>query len=250
VSSKYLCPLICSQTCEFIGLNTLDSNRRHSPIHILNDDVLLNIFHLYRLAEPDEYEDENGVFNVEWYRQRWWYKLAHVCRQWRNIILESPSRLDLHLFCANGVPIADMLTHSPPLPLTICYDSAEITAEDESGILLALSHRDRVGRIDLRGLPNVEKFVMAMDDQFPLLERMYISSQNEVALPVTFQAPNLRHLILWTASLPIGSPSITNTAGLVHSLASQYPNIRLFPSKLYTYPTFAYGPAGGAEHWI
>jgi hypothetical protein len=64
----------CSQTWELIGLN---SDSRHSPIHILNDDVLLNIFHLYRLAEPDEYQD--GIVTViAWRRQRWWYKLAHV----------------------------------------------------------------------------------------------------------------------------------------------------------------------------
>jgi hypothetical protein len=192
--------------------------------------VLLNIFHLYRLAEPDEYEDEHGRLDVEWDRQCWWYKLAHVCRQWRDIILESPSRLDLHLFCANGVPVADMLTHSPPLPLTIDYRSNRgITAEDESGIFLALSHRDRVHRIWFWMLPNVEKFVTVMDDQFPLLELMYIRSRNEVALPVTFQAPNLRHLDLWAASLPIGSLLLTTATGLVTLQLRDIPRSAYFP---------------------
>jgi hypothetical protein len=205
--------LLCSQTCKLVGLN---SNRRHSPIHILNDDVLLNIFHLYRLAAPGEY----GAGNLKsiWPRQRWWYKLAHVCRLWRNLILESPSRLDLHLFCTNGVPVADMLAHSPPLPLTICYDTLdrERTAKDESGILLALSHRDRVHHIYFWRLPNVDKFVSVMDDQCPILERINIYSLTEVNLPVTFEAPNLRHLRLWMASIPIGSPLLTTcAAGLV-----------------------------------
>jgi hypothetical protein len=41
--------LICSQTCNLvIGLNT---KRRQPPIYTLNEDVLLNIFHLYRLAD-------------------------------------------------------------------------------------------------------------------------------------------------------------------------------------------------------
>jgi F-box-like len=200
--------LICSQTCELIVLN-----RRH---HILNDDILLNIFHLYRLTDPDEYDREKTGKVFAWSRQRWWYRLAHVCRQWRSLILESPSRLDLHLYCTNGVPVADMLTHSPPLPLTIYYHNAQkITAEDESGILLALSHRDRVRRIKFFELPNLGKFVTAMDDQFPILERLYLNFQTEVALPETFQAPNLRNLSLGTASIPMGSPLLTTATRLV-----------------------------------
>ena len=220
--------LICSQTCEVIGFSSRpNSNRRHSPIPALNDYVLLHIFHLYRLAEQDEYDDET---TIPWHRQRWWYKLAHVCQLWRNLILESPSRLDLHLLCTNGVPVADMLAHSPPLPLTIYYTGDhEITAEDESGILLALSHRDRVRHIYLR-MPSVGKFVTVMDDQFPILERIYIYSWTEVALPVTFQAPNLRYIRLSRASLPIGSPLLTTSAvGLVTLVLSSIPASVYFP---------------------
>jgi hypothetical protein len=190
--------------------------------------VLLQIFHLYRLAEPDEYDNETWMV-VAWSHQRWWYKLARVCRLWRNIILESPSRLDLHLYCTNGVPVADMLAHSPPLPLTICYDAMdrEITAEDESGILLALSHRDRVRHIYFR-IPNVGKFVTVMNDQFPILERVYIISPTEMVFPVTFQAPNLRHLRLWTASIPIGLLA-TTAAGLVTLVLSDIPASAYFP---------------------
>jgi hypothetical protein len=198
--------------------------------------VLLNIFHLYRLAEPDQYEDEKGLLNYRWDRQRWWYKLAHVCRLWRNLILESPSRLNLHLLCANGVPVADVLAHSPPLPLTIDYRAfPEITAEDESGIFLALSHRDRVHYVDL-WMPNVGKFVTAMDDQFPILERMYIHSVTKVDLPLTFQAPNLRNLILSTASLSIVSPLLTtSTAGLVTlELLNILPSAYFPPSYILT----------------
>jgi hypothetical protein len=193
--------------------------------------VLLNIFDLYRLAVPFQY-GEGGMLNFEWRRQRWWYKLTYVCRQWRNIILKSSSRLDLHLYCTNGVPVADMLAHSPPLPLTIHYTSwrNRITAKDESGLLFALSHRDRVHHVDLWKLPNVDKFVTAMDDQFPVLEYVYIDSQTEVALPFTFQAPNLRSLRLWMVSLPIGSPLLTTSvAGLVVLSLLDIPPSAYFP---------------------
>ncbi|KAH9979243.1 hypothetical protein BGW80DRAFT_1454915 [Lactifluus volemus] len=198
------------------------SNRNHSPIHILNNDVLLNIFHLYRLAVPDEIEDENGMLNFNWGRRhcQWWYKLVHVCRQWRHIILESPSRLDLHLYCTVGVPVADMLAHSPPLPLILYYNTVihKSTAKDESGILLALSHRDRVHYVGFWML-NPGKFVAVMDDQFPLLEHMYIDSLTEVDLPVTFQAPNLRHFRLWIPSLPIESPLLTSSPARLATLS-------------------------------
>jgi hypothetical protein len=192
--------------------------------------VLLNIFHLYRLTDPDEYEDENGKTIINWFHQCWWYNLAHVCRLWRYTILESPSQLDLHLYCAKGVPVANMLAHSPPLPLTIDYRGQGITGEDESGILLALSHRNRVRNIFFSKLPNMGKFVPVMDDEFPILERMYIYSRTEVVLPVTFQAPNIRHLRLSVASLPTRSPLFTTTVtGLVNLTLVKIPASAYFP---------------------
>ena len=50
-----------------------------------------------------------------------WYKLAHVCQRWRILILASASYLDIAsaLVCTPGPPVADMLAHSPPIPLII-----------------------------------------------------------------------------------------------------------------------------------
>ncbi|KAI0249391.1 hypothetical protein BJV78DRAFT_1155864 [Lactifluus subvellereus] len=184
--------------------NLSDSEIPHSPFHILNDDVLLNIFHLYQLEISDEY-DEDGDPNFYWSGQRWWYKLAQVCRRWRRLILASPSYLDLHLLCTHGVPIANMLAHSPPLPLAIYYEEdGETTEEDEEGLLLALRHSDRVHYISLNlPSPNLRNVITTMDEPFPFLERLYILSRTEgdtsLVLPLTFQAPNLRHLVLTTA---------------------------------------------------
>jgi hypothetical protein len=195
--------------------------------------VLLQIFYLFHLHVQDEYEDRIGFKG--WGHQRWWYKLAQVSRRWRDVILASPLRLDLHLVCTYSVPVADMLAHSPPLPLTILYEdpNLEMTAEDEEGALLALSHRDRVHRIALRmPAPESGKFITAMEDQYPTLERLRVYSQIEdtnLVLPQSFQAPNLRRLDLQYIALPMRSPLLTTTGGLVSLRLAGIPRSAYFP---------------------
>jgi hypothetical protein len=219
------------------------SQRRHSPIHTLNDDVLLNIFYLIQLDIQDQVAIHSIGSNWEWgRRRRWWYKLAQVCRRWRSIIFASPSRLDLHLLCTYGTPVADMLTHSPPLPLTIdyCYKAfvTTVTAKDYKGILLALQHRDRVHHIRLV-LPasGLQMVITAMDEPFPILEQMYISSYTRtdhyttltLPLPKTIQTPHLRHFALRTVALPLGSLSLLTTVGLVTLVLEDIPSFAYFP---------------------
>ncbi|KAI0246011.1 hypothetical protein BJV78DRAFT_1286853 [Lactifluus subvellereus] len=129
----------------------------HSPIHILNDHVLLNIFYLFQLDVPDEYFGV-GIPNLDWHYQRWWYKLAQI------FIFYAPM-------------------------------DCELTAEDEEA-------------------PKLRRITMSMDEQFPILEQLYIFSLTEddtsMVLPRTFQAPHLHQLRLWRgAALPIGSPLLT-----------------------------------------
>src|SRR6267154_3223413 len=98
-----------------------------TSIHNLDDDSLINIFYLYQpVYQGGEEIDEGRISN--W---RWWYKPAQTCRRWRRLILGSASYLGLCLVCTNGTPVADMLSHSPPLPLIIDYHGHDITAEDE-----------------------------------------------------------------------------------------------------------------------
>jgi hypothetical protein len=205
----------------------------YSPISVLNDDVLLHIFYIHRL----HIEDEDDTYGVFWDRQRWWYKLAHVSRRWRDVILAAPSILDLHLLCTSGVPVADMLAHSPTLPLTICYrcgpfNGYTMTAEDVNGTLFALSHRDRVHRIALY-MPSseLEKLFVAMDGQFPILERLNIVSLIPgVTLPRTFGAPNLSHGELKRVALSIQCPLFTGTStGLVSLRLRDIPRSGYFP---------------------
>jgi hypothetical protein len=171
--------------------------------------------------------DETGIkLSGTWERERWWYQLAHVCLRWRVLVLASPSRLRLCLLCTYGTPVADMLAHSPTVPLIIDYndinnpDGRELTAEDEKGIQRALQLRDRVRRIRLAiSLPNLQKFIMAIADEFPILECLDIQPPAKhhtgLRLPETLQAPLLRHLILDNIAFPLGSPLLTTAPALV-----------------------------------
>jgi hypothetical protein len=190
---------------------------------MLDDDALLNVFYLYGLDVWDEENDEDfSVGKFHWKGAHWWYKLAHVCRRWRNVILASPIHVGVHLLCTHGTPVARMLAHSPPLPIIIYYmgNVGKSAADDEEDILLALKHRDRVRRIGLSvPAPNLRKLVGAIDNEFPLLERLFISHRTTpttiLKLPESFHAPHLRHLVLSRVTLQMGSPLLTTAVRLV-----------------------------------
>jgi hypothetical protein len=214
---------LASDAYEYIRHGT---NRR-TLIDILDDDSLLKIFYYCR---PDLLEEDGGdIGDIDnklleggrWERERWWYKLAQVCRRWRHLMLASPSHLRLSLVCTSGTPVADMLAHSPPIPLIIdhIHTFEIITREDKEGILLALKHRDRVRRIRLRmHVPLLTRLIAAIDGVFPLLEYLYIQPltvpDTNWSLPSTFRAPLLRHLVLLNFTFPIRSPLPTGLVTL------------------------------------
>jgi hypothetical protein len=82
------------------------------------------------------------------------------------LILGSPSHLGVCIVCTYGTPVADVLAHSPPLPLIIDYfDDTTDTAEEE-GILLALEQRNCVRRIRVRlriAVLNLPKFMKCIE---------------------------------------------------------------------------------------
>ena len=181
-----------------------------------------------------------------WLRERWWYNLAQVCQRWRTLIFGSTSYLGLCLVCTHRTPVADMLAHSPPLPLIIDYtdNDQEITAEDEEGIILALMRRDRVRRIRFRmPVPKLEK-LMAIDEEYPVLEYLIMmptknSSTIALMLPETLQAPHLRHVLLIDFVLPMGSQLLTTATGLVMlTLIMGHPSTYFGPNILLRWLSF------------
>ena len=214
----------------------------HISIHILDDDSLLNIFCLCRpfFLGEDEKDFNRLLGGLSWDRGRWWYQLSHVCRRWRNLILGSASYLRLSLVCTNSTPVASMLAHSPPLPLTVDYIVEDgITAEDEEGILLALEQRHRVRHLRLQfTVQNLQKLVVAINGEFPILEYLIVyplvKKSTVLMLPETLQAPHLRHLMLGGFACPIrprlhptATGLITLCLVIIHPSAYFQPNILL-----------------------
>jgi hypothetical protein len=130
-----------------------------------------------------------------------------------------------------------MLAHSPRLPLIIYYNEKhDITAKDEEGIMLALRHCDRIRRIHLYlPISSLQKLIASIDNEFPMLEYLYLAPSmkhdTQLTIPLTFQAPQLRHLILEHITSPIGSPFLTSATGLVtlalrwiHTSTHPHPN--------------------------
>jgi len=114
-----------------------------------------------------------------------------------------------------------MLAHSPPLPLTVDYRGSNgISAEDEEGLMVALEQRDRVRHLRL-SLPvrNLQKFVVAIDGEFPILEYMVVGppivDSTALTLRETLQAPHLKHLMLTGFAYPIGPRLHPTAVGLV-----------------------------------
>ena len=138
-----------------------------------------------------------------------------------------------------------MLTHSPPLPLTVDYCSKDdITAEDEEGILLSLEQRHRVRHLRLNSpVQNLRKLVMAIDEEFPILEYLIVwpwaKDSTALMLPETFQAPHLRHLALRGFACPIRPRLHPAALGLVTlSLVIDHPSAYFQPNILLQWISF------------
>ena len=79
-----------------------------------------------------------------------WIGLAHVCRRWRSVVLQSPHRLNLRLVCTPNTPARETLDIWPPLPLII--RDFGIPSRSSAGVdntIAVVEHNDRVCQIEL-----------------------------------------------------------------------------------------------------
>jgi hypothetical protein len=172
----------------------------------LYSNTLLTIFDDCRLDNEES-----------WNRQLRWCKLSHVCRKWRQVIHQSFFHLNIHVTLTKGTLPLDMLSHLPPLPIAIDYQSGDVAET-----LHAIQQRDGIRRIVLQApSPASEKLIVPMDTPFPTLEHLSLSfttglkEGTQLLIPGTFLAPNLRRLTLRRISLPKGLPFLASSVLLV-----------------------------------
>jgi hypothetical protein len=121
--------------------------------------------------------------------------------------------------------MVDTLDHLPPLPLSVHYvhtmrGITVLTEQDELGLCHALRLHDRVLHVDITLPPSIlHKVLVLMDQHFPILERLSLSSPAQNSIPLTlpkaFLAPNLRSLTLPGISPPKRLQLLTTTVSLV-----------------------------------
>ncbi|KAN0103838.1 hypothetical protein V8E52_011520 [Russula decolorans] len=190
-------------------------------IDTLPDDVLLEVFDHYRKLCANH-----------WARLQGWYKLAHTCPRWRQLVFASSLRLNLQLRCTFGTPVADMINHSPPFPLILDYGPHLLktwTPADEDGLLFALQHLSRAHEIMLSAPQStLAEIINAMLDTAPMLRRLILHTEStEFVLPKSFldgDAPQLRHLELHGVSLATLHPLLPSATSLVSLILERVPS--------------------------
>ncbi|KAI0295417.1 hypothetical protein B0F90DRAFT_1750686, partial [Multifurca ochricompacta] len=195
----------------------MDEERDHRQIHhqrvtihVLPDDVLVEIFYFYRLR----------TYN----HPHLWHKLVHICRRWRYVVFSSSRRLDLQLLCRPEKPVRRSLDCWPELPLVISRPLSRqkyrLADDEEDNIVAALERPSRIFEISLYLTDSLLGKVGTLIQQpFPELKKIDLSS-NWRALPVPDNflggfAPRLCELTLNSIPFP-GLPKFLLSAnGLV-----------------------------------
>ena len=172
----------------------------------LPEDTLLEIFAHYLPKDS-----ESRVNDVDK-----WHNLVHVCRRWRNIVFESPRRLNLRIRCTARTRVRAMLNVWPDLPLVITdpYWSARpgrSLIEGADNIVAALELKDRIRQISFFNCPRFiwTRIMPAMLGSFPALTSLAITLEDETivvgAFPEAFlveSAPRLRSCFLMGIRFP------------------------------------------------
>ena len=195
-------------------------------IHELDSDSLLQIFSHYRLK-----------YEGNWKRRHTWRSLAHVCQRWRYLMFDMWSHLDMSLVLTINSPSINTLLHLPPIPLFIYSPDhgkgamSVMSRKDEENIRFGLQWVDRVVQVYLRARPSsLRRCLGQMNQLFPRLGDLSLlstSTEENLVLPETFQAPDLRRLALHgiglstRSTLKLSAISLS-TLSLTHIGASSY----------------------------
>jgi len=178
-------------------------------IDVVPDDVLLGIFDFYVHVDGGPLYKAKKKIEV-------WQSLVHVCRRWRNLVLGSPSRLNLQLCCTPQTPTRGSLDVWPALPLIINGDMT--SSSDMDNVIAALGQSNRVREVDLLYLAGwqLEKVLAQMQVPFPELTVLQFLSLDETPpVPNSFlggTAPRLRIFALHYNIQFLGLPKLLLSA--------------------------------------
>jgi hypothetical protein len=183
-------------------------------------------------------------YECDWNGKSGWLKLAHVCRNWRLIVLTSPNRLHLRfMFTARTPTTALKLNRLSPLPIFVNFREGARTHREQGRMISALKNRTRVWGINFRGTDAALQILLwAMDRPFPALQSLQIYRDQvypKFYFPTTYlqnSAPDLRHLSLCGAPFSSLSRLLSTTTGLTDLSLSIDTNSFLLPAaSLLTY---------------
>ena len=192
---------------------------RTMTIKSLPDEVLLEIFDCYRRTFSDQLVSERV-----WNNKNGWFKLAHVCHNWRSVVLASPSRLRLRLYFASNTPTrAVALERLLHLPIIVDYSSVIWKGSAPKRFTSALRYPARVCRIAIRGSNKTpDTIAEALDIPFPALESLELHSMTMTGIERVIRSPSfmtsiqsLRHLRLEGMLLTSVLPFLSVTRSLV-----------------------------------
>ncbi|KAI0253959.1 hypothetical protein BJV78DRAFT_142168 [Lactifluus subvellereus] len=198
----------------------LEPSPPSTAIDVLSEEVLLEIFDSCRQSFEQE-----PHYEWIWNSKNGWFKLAHVCRKWRCVVLKSSSRLHLRLLFTSRrpPPRAIMLTRLPPLPIIIDYSGATITQTLKNHAAATLTHPNYPNRVC--GITIGSRLVLGMDygamnRPFPILESFKLLNEHVfgfwVPTPIfKGSAPSLRRLHLQKVLFASVSQLLSSTPCLV-----------------------------------
>ncbi|KAH9037545.1 hypothetical protein EDB84DRAFT_1138187 [Lactarius hengduanensis] len=198
-----------------------ESHRQETTIYVLPDNVLLEIF--------DSFKKDLWYITATGWK---WCFLAHVCRRWRQIIFESPQRLNLQIRCTFGTPVREGLGIWPPIPIAIDFRSPYddgLPPDEEDNVMAALEHPGRVCYLRLKATRlQLEKMVTVMQEPFPALTHLDISldGQHAPVLPAEFlrgSAPRLRKFRLTGIPFPALPTLLMSASNLVFLFLQKIP---------------------------
>ena len=145
-----------------------------------------------------------------------WQLLVHVCRRWRNLVLGSPRRLNLQLYCSPKTPTKDTLDIWPALPLIVGGNMAPALGTDN--VIAALGQNNRLCELFLWNLAGSQLAEVLAAMQVPFLElteiRFSSDGKTPPVIPDSFlggSAPRLRYFSLYRIPFP-GLPKLLCSA--------------------------------------